>query len=145
MHHATSSTAPGFCIFNDPVIAINHLLSNNAKVAYVDIDAHHGDGVQQAYYSTGKVVTISIHESGEFLFPDTGLVEEIGERVGRGYTVNLPLAPYTGDETYLMAFREIVLSLIKSFQPDVKVTQLGIDSYHTDPLTHLRITSIGYV
>ena len=145
MHHAMASNASGFCIFNDPVIAINHLLSRKARVAYVDIDAHHGDGVQQAYYSTDKVLTISIHESGQFLFPGTGLVEEFGEGEGRGYSVNIPLAPYTGDETYLMAFREVVPPLIESFQPDVIVTQLGIDSYHTDPLTHLRVTSIGYV
>ena len=107
----------------------------------MDIDVHHGDGVQNAFYETDQVLTISIHESGRFLFPGTGSVEEAGRGPGMGYSVNLPLYPYTGDDTYLWAFREVVPPLIQAFRPDVLVTQLGVDSYYNDPLapsvTHL--------
>ena len=145
LHHAAAGNASGFCVFNDPVIAIHHLLDRGFRVAYVDVDAHHGDGVQNAFYDTSKVLTISLHESGTFLFPGTGFVQEMGRGDGEGYSVNLPLYPYTDDKTYLWAFREVVPPLIKAFKPDVLVTQLGIDSYHSDPLTHLALTSQGYI
>ena len=145
LHHAASGNASGFCVFNDPVIAINHFLSRGLKVAYVDVDAHHGDGVQNAFIDTRDVLTISIHESGTFLFPGTGFVEEMGNGNGEGYSVNVPLYPYTGDEVYLWVFREIVPPLVNAFKPDVLVTQLGVDSYHSDPLTHLGLTSIGFI
>ena len=93
--------AYGFCVFNDPVIAINDLVRRGLRVAYVDIDCHHGDGVQYAYYDTERVLTISMHESGQFLFPGTGTTQEIGAGRGRGYAVNVPLYPYTGDDVYL--------------------------------------------
>jgi acetoin utilization protein AcuC len=144
LHHAASNHASGFCIFNDPVIAIKYLLSQGQRVAYVDIDAHHGDGVQDAFFDDNRVLTISIHESGRFLFPGTGFTSETGRGVGEGFAVNLPLYPYTEDELYLWAFREAALPLIKAFNPDTLVTQLGIDSYHSDPLTHLQVTSRGY-
>ena len=144
LHHAASGNASGFCVFNDPVIAINHLLRRGFRVVYVDIDAHHGDGVQNAFYDTDKVMTISLHESGEFLFPGTGNVDETGTGAGRGCSVNLPLYPYTGDDTYIWAFREVVPSLVEAFKPDVLFTQLGIDSYCDDPLAHLLLTTEGF-
>jgi len=144
LHHAASDHASGFCTFNDPVIAINHLLKRGLKVAYVDIDAHHGDGVQAAYYETDQVLTISTHESGQYLFPGTGFVEEMGSGKGRGYSVNVPLFPYTSDDTYMWAFREVVIPLVKAFKPDVLVTQLGIDTHYKDPITHLRLTSRAF-
>ena len=107
----------------------------------MDIDAHHGDGVQDAFYDTDQVLTVSTHESGQFLFPGSGFADEIGSGRGRGYAVNLPLFPYTGDEVYTWAFEEAVLPLVRAFKPDVLVTQLGIDTHFRDPITHLRLTS----
>ena len=145
LHHAASGNASGFCVFNDAVIAIKYLVSKGLKIAYVDIDVHHGDGVQNAFYDTDAVLTISIHESGRYIFPGTGGTDEIGSDRGKGYAVNLPLAPYTDDEVYLWALKEIVPPLISKAHPDILVTQLGIDTYHSDPLGHLNITSQGYV
>ena len=136
--------ASGFCIFNDPVIAIQRLLKEGLRVAYVDIDCHHGDGVQFAFYETDQVLTISLHESGQYLFPGTGSPEETGLGPGRGYSVNVPFFPYTDDETYLWAFQQVVPPLVARFQPDVLVTQLGIDTHFRDPITHLQLTVQGY-
>lgn len=144
LHHAAAGNPSGFCVFNDPVVAIQYLLNKGLRVVYVDIDAHHGDGVQAAFYDTDKVLTISLHESGMFLFPGTGGVEEMGIGAGEGYSVNLPLYPGTDDQLYLRAFREVVPPLINAFKPDVIATQLGIDTYHTDPLTHLMLSSVGF-
>ncbi len=144
LHHAMPDHAYGFCVFNDPVIAIHRFLREGLKVAYVDIDCHHGDGVQHAFYATDRVMTISIHESGAFLFPGTGFVQETGTGVGRGYSVNVPLYPYTSDEVYLWAFRQTVPPLLDAFKPDVIVTQLGIDSHYRDPITHLALTVQGF-
>ncbi len=102
LHHAMRSRASGFCYVNDPVIGIMRLLSRGKKVAYIDIDAHHGDGVQKAFYETNQVLTISLHESGYTLFPGTGFEYEIGEGEGEGYSVNLPFPPYTDDEVYCL-------------------------------------------
>ena len=145
LHHAAVGHASGFCVFNDPALAIKYLLARGMRVAYVDIDAHHGDGVQDAFLDDDRVLTISVHESGEFLFPGTGFVKELGVGKGTGYSVNLPLYPYTDDEIYLQAFHNVVPPLLRAFAPDVMVSQLGIDSYHSDPLTHLQVTTRGYV
>ncbi|GBD10577.1 Acetoin utilization protein AcuC [bacterium HR23] len=145
LHHAMPNYASGFCIFNDVVIAIKALLKRGLRVAYIDIDAHHGDGVQFAFYDTDQVLTISLHESGEFLFPGTGFVHEIGVGKGRGYSVNVPLAPYTDDETYLWAFREVVPPLINAYHPDVLATQLGIDTHRDTPITHMGLTVQGFI
>ena len=145
LHHASAGHASGFCVFNDPALAIHFFLRRGMRVAYVDVDAHHGDGVQEAFYGDDRVLTISVHESGRYLFPGTGFVGELGEGQGHGYSVNLPLFPYTGDEVYLEAFREVVPPLIRAFAPDVLVAQMGIDSYHSDPLTHLQLTTEGFV
>ena len=144
LHHAAPTHASGFCIFNDPAIAIRYFLDRGMRVAYVDVDAHHGDGVQDIFYRDDRVLTISIHESGQYLFPGTGFVTESGAGNGAGYSVNIPLYPYTEDELYLWAFREVAPPLLRAFAPDVLVTQLGIDSYHSDPITHLNLTSRGY-
>ena len=144
LHHAMPSYAYGFCVFNDPVIGIKRLLAQGMKVAYVDIDCHHGDGVQHAFYDTDGVMTISLHESGAFLFPGTGHTQEIGAGRGRGYSVNVPLYPYTTDEVYLWAVREVAMPLLRWFRPDVLVTQLGIDSHFRDPITHLALSVQGH-
>ena len=144
LHHAMPSYAYGFCVFNDPVIGIKRLLAEGMKVAYVDIDCHHGDGVQHAFYDTDGVMTISLHESGAFLFPGTGHTQEIGAGRGRGYSVNVPLYPYTTDEVYLWAVREVAMPLLRRFRPDALVTQLGIDSHFKDPITHLALSVQGH-
>jgi acetoin utilization protein AcuC len=113
-------------------------------VAYVDIDAHHGDGVQAAFYDSDQVLTVSLHQSGRTLFPGSGFPNEIGSGAGHGYSINLPLAPYTGDEVYLWTFRQVVPPLVRRFAPDLLVTQLGIDTHYRDPLSHLMLTSHGY-
>ena len=144
-HHAASDYASGFCIFNDAVIAIQAFLQKGVeRIAYIDIDAHHGDGVQNAFYETDKVMTISIHQSGDTLFPGTGGPEEIGEEKGAGYSINLPLPPATNDETYFDAFNQLVPDLIKKYDPQVLVAQLGIDTHFNDPLSQLSLTSQGH-
>jgi acetoin utilization protein AcuC len=144
LHHALASRASGFCYINDPVIVIASLLKKGRKVAYIDIDAHHGDGVQEAFYRTDKVLTISLHESGRHLFPGTGFCEEIGEEEGQGYSVNIPMPPFSDDELFVYAFSEVVPSLIEKFSPDIVVSQLGVDSFLTDPLTHMNCTTNGF-
>ena len=144
LHHAASGHASGFCIFNDPVVAINQLRKRGLRVCYVDIDAHHGDGVQAAFYADADVLTISVHESGRWLFPGTGDTGEIGTGAGEGYSVNLPLYPYTPDDVFIDAFDEVVMPLVRAFAPDVLATQLGVDAYVHDPLTHLALTTHGY-
>jgi acetoin utilization protein AcuC len=144
LHHAMPERASGFCYINDAVLAIMALRRRDWKVAYVDIDAHHGDGVQFAFYADPRVLTISSHERGDRLFPGTGFVEEMGEGEGLGYSVNLPLQPYTDDAVYEPAFEAVVPPLLRAFEPDVVVLQLGIDSHRTDPLTHLAWTVQGF-
>jgi len=144
LHHAAPNYASGFCVFNDVVIAILSLVKKGFRVAYVDIDAHHADGVQNAFYESDSVLNISLHEWGRYLFPGTGEVREIGKGAGTGYTVNLPFFPYTDDQVYLWAFSEIVPPLVQRFKPDILVTQLGCDTHYLDPLTHFMLTTEGY-
>ena len=143
-HHAMRRYASGFGVFNDAVIAMNTMIKAGLRIAYVDIDCHHGDGVQAGYYDSDQVLTISIHESGQWLFPGTGHVQEIGENNGLGYSVNIPLAPYTQDPEWHAAFDELITPLIKMFKPDVLFTQLGIDTHFQDPLTHMSLTTQGF-
>jgi len=140
LHHAQRSKASGFCYINDPVIGLSRIIQRGKRAVYLDIDAHHGDGVQWAFYGTNQVLTISLHETGYTLFPGTGFENEIGEGPGEGYSVNVPFLPYADDETYLWAFEEIVPPLIRAFQPDLIVTQLGVDTFYNDPLTKLNLT-----
>jgi len=144
LHHAMRSRASGFCYTNDPVIGIIRLLNQGMRVAYIDLDAHHGDGVQQAFYETDQVLTISLHESGYSLFPGSGFEYEIGKGKGEGFSVNLPFPAYTDDENYLWAFDEVVPELIEYFSPDIVVTQLGVDTFENDPLAHLQLSIFGY-
>ena len=143
-HHAFPSRASGFCFINDIVIAIKEALNREVKITYLDIDAHHGDGVQKAFYSEERVQFISIHESGKHIYPYSGFAEESGEGKGEGFTVNIPLPPKTDDEVYLEVFYRIVLPLIKRFRPDVLVAELGADSMISDPLTDLMLTNNSY-
>lgn len=143
-HHAFRNRASGFCYFNDVAVVIWHLLNQGYRVAYVDIDAHHSDGVQDIFYRTNQVLTVSIHESGEYLFPWSGFERETGLGAGEGYTVNIPLLPHSDDEVFWQAFHEIVPALLECFKPDVLVTQLGVDTFRTDPLTTLSMTTNGF-
>jgi acetoin utilization protein AcuC len=145
LHHAMPARASGFCVYDDPAVAIAWLLRQGAeRIAYVDVDVHHGDGVQAIFYEEPRVLTVSIHESGEYLFPGTGFPEERGAGPAVGTAVNLPLEPLTGDEGWLEVFREVVPGRVRAFRPDVLVTQLGCDTHATDPLAHLRLTTRAY-
>jgi acetoin utilization protein AcuC len=144
LHHAMHNRASGFCYVNDPVIAIAELVSKGYRVAYIDIDVHHGDGVQAAFYDTDQVLTISLHESGHFLFPGTGFEHEIGEGRGRGYAVNLPFLPGVDDSIYQEGFSAIVPPLVRAYKPDFVFTQLGVDTFANDPLAHFNLTTAGF-
>jgi acetoin utilization protein AcuC len=145
LHHAMPGRASGFCVYNDPAVAIAWLLERGVgRVAYVDVDVHHGDGVQAIFYADPRVLTISLHQSGLTLFPGTGFVHELGEGTARGTKVNVPLPPLTGDEEWLRAFREVVPPLVEAWGPEVLLTQLGCDTHHTDPLANLRLTTAAY-
>lgn len=145
LHHAGPGKASGFCYINDAALIIADLCRRGHRVAYVDIDAHHGDGVQWAFYGTDQVLTISIHESGNTLFPGTGFVNELGEGKGEGYSVNIPLPSSADDEIFLWCFNEVIPPLVDAFQPDIVITQLGIDAHRTDPLSHIGISLGAFV
>ena len=144
LHHAGRNFASGFCVFGDGAVAIHRMLERGWRVAYIDIDAHHGDGVQAAFYNEPRVLTISFHESGRYLFPGTGFEHELGEGAGHGFSVNMPLLPYTDDHTFVWAFDQLVPPLLNRFKPDVVVAQLGVDAHWRDPLTHLALTTDGF-
>ncbi len=144
LHHAMPNRASGFCYINDAAVAIKYLANLGKRVAYIDIDAHHGDGVEYAFYDSDRVLTISLHESGQWLFPGTGLVTDTGVGDGTGFSVNMPLPPSTCDEVYLRIFNEIVPPFIEAFRPDIIVTQLGVDTFETDPITHLSLTTNSF-
>ncbi|HEV8230379.1 MAG TPA: acetoin utilization protein AcuC, partial [Candidatus Limnocylindria bacterium] len=141
LHHAMRRNASGFCIYNDPAIVCGLLADRGLRVAYVDIDAHHGDGVQAAFYDTDQVLTISLHETGRSLFPGTGFAHERGRGRGAGYSINVALPPYTDGAAYARAFDEVVPPLLERYRADVLVTQQGIDSHFDDPLTHLMVST----
>jgi acetoin utilization protein AcuC len=145
LHHAMPSRASGFCVYDDPAIAIAWLLREGVyPIAYVDVDVHHGDGPQAIFYEDPRVLTISLHESGEYLFPGSGFVTERGDGPGEGTKVNVPLHPGTTGQAWLAAFDAVVPPLLRAFRPKVLVTQLGADSHVTDPLAHLRLTTDVY-
>jgi len=140
-HHAGKRHAEGFCYINDVAVIITYLLHRGMRVAYVDLDAHHGNGVQDAFYENDRVLTISLHETGETLYPWGGHRTETGEGPGQGYNVNIPLPPATDDEIYMAAFREIVPPLVEAFRPDLIISVAGADVLAVDPLTHLSLTN----
>ncbi|MFW9770967.1 MAG: acetoin utilization protein AcuC [Candidatus Thorarchaeota archaeon] len=146
MHHAIKDRASGFCIFNDIAVAIAHLktLKKEIKVAYLDIDCHHGDGVQWLFYDDPNVLKISFHESGRFLFPGTGNIDEIGEGLGKGYSINFPLLPGTNNKMFLKLFRYSVPRLLEAYNPDILFTQLGVDTHFNDPLTQMGLSISVY-
>jgi GNAT superfamily N-acetyltransferase len=144
LHHAWPERASGFCIYNDIAVAIAHVLrASEAKILYIDFDAHHGDGVQRAFYDDPRVMTVSFHETGRYLFPGTGDVLELGKGLGRGYSVNVPLEPFTEDDSYIEVMNALLPPLVVSFAPDVIVSVHGCDTHAWDPLTHLDLTMRG--
>jgi acetoin utilization protein AcuC len=146
LHHAMPARASGFCVYDDPAVAIAWLLENGAeRVAYVDVDVHHGDGPQAIFWAEPRVLTVSIHQYAPwFFFPGTGGADERGGGDAEGTKVNVPLTPETGDAGWLEAFREVVPPAVRAFRPDVLVTQLGCDTHHSDPLAQLRLTTSTY-
>ena len=141
LHHAMRDRASGFCIYDDPALAIARARRDGRRVLYIDLDVHHGDGVQALHLHDPGVLTVSIHESGGYLFPGTGAAGELGEGSAAGTVVNAPLEPYTGETAWLSAVRTLVPQLAAAFGPDVIVSQHGADSHALDPLAHLRVTT----
>ncbi len=140
MHHAKPGAASGFCIYNDSAVAIKRLLAEGAeRVAYVDLDAHHGDGVEAVFWDDPRVLTVSVHQNGATLFPGTGSPMDVGEGAAAGTAVNLALPPRTDSARWLRAIDAIVPAVISAFRPDVLVTQHGCDSHSEDPLSDLRV------
>jgi acetoin utilization protein AcuC len=145
LHHAMPSHAAGFCVYNDCAVAIARMVDAGIeRVAYIDTDVHHGDGVQAAFYDDPRVLTISIHQDPRTLWPGTGYPRELGVGAAEGSAVNLPLLPGTGDGMWLRAFNAVVPSLLAAFEPTVLVTQCGVDSHRTDPLADLGLTVDGH-
>ncbi|HUF49375.1 MAG TPA: acetoin utilization protein AcuC [Longimicrobiales bacterium] len=145
LHHARHAEASGFCVYNDLAVAIRWLQKEHAaRVLYIDVDAHHGDGVQWIFYEDPDVLTLSFHESGAFLYPGTGFIDEQGAGDGYGYAVNVPFDPHTDDASFLAAVRRLVPDIARAFRPDVIVLQAGCDAHSWDPLTHLRCTTSLY-
>ncbi|SEI06443.1 acetoin utilization protein AcuC [Halobacillus karajensis] len=141
LHHGFERKASGFCIYNDCAVGIKYLRQKyNCKVLYVDTDAHHGDGVQWAFYDDPNVCTFSIHETGRYLFPGTGHVNERGLKEGYGYSFNLPIDAFTEDDSFLHVYEDAFSEIVEFFQPDVIITQNGADAHYLDPLTHLCST-----
>ncbi|MHC4883374.1 MAG: arginase family protein, partial [Planctomycetota bacterium] len=144
-HHAFDSMAGGFCYVNDVVLGCMEMADAGKRVCFVDIDVHHCDGVQSAFYERSDVMTISLHQDGRTLFPGCGFVDEIGDGEGEGYSVNLPMPPGTYDEIYLKAFREVAIPLIRAYKPDVLVLEVGADTLQGDPLAGLSLTNNVFV
>jgi len=141
MHHAMPALASGFCVYNDVGVAIQALLDAGAqKIAYVDVDVHHGDGVQEMFWNDPRVLTISLHESGRVLFPGTGFADDVGGPAAEGQAVNVALPPGTADSAWLRAFDATVPALLRAFGPEMLVTQHGCDSHTLDPLAHLALS-----
>ncbi len=141
LHHAMPGSAAGFCIYNDIAVGIAWLLDHGAeRVAYVDVDVHHGDGVERVFWDDPRVLTISLHESGRALFPGTGFSGDIGGPNAEGTAVNIALPPGTGDSAWLRALHSTALPLVRAFKPDVLVTQHGCDTHAQDPLAHLALS-----
>ncbi|MDC3415786.1 acetoin utilization protein AcuC [Aquibacillus salsiterrae] len=145
LHHGFRNKASGFCVYNDGAIAIKYIREKyDLKVLYVDTDAHHGDGVQWAFYDDPNVCTLSIHETGRYLFPGTGSVTERGLKNGYGYSFNFPLDAFTEDESFLEVYESSIKEVTAYFKPDVIITQNGADAHYYDPLTHLCSTMTIY-
>jgi acetoin utilization protein AcuC len=146
LHHAHPDRASGFCIFNDPAISIAHLKKKYGleRILYLDVDAHHGDGVMYGFYSDPGVLDIDLHEDGRHLFPGTGSTHEVGEGKAVGLKINVPLSPFADDETYLELFKKIVPPVVSKYRPQMLLLQCGADSHANDLLAHLQITTRTY-
>lgn len=145
LHHGFRGKASGFCIYNDGSVAINYLKKKyGARVLYIDTDAHHGDGVQWSFYDDPDVCTVSIHETGRYLFPGTGNINERGSGQGYGTTFNFPIDAFTEDESFIEIYRTAMKEIVEFFKPDVIVSQNGADAHYLDPLTHLYGTMAIY-
>ncbi|MEM0271658.1 MAG: acetoin utilization protein AcuC [Thermoprotei archaeon] len=146
LHHAQPNRASGFCVFNDVGVAVHTLRAMGySRIAYLDIDAHHGDGVMYPFYSDPNLLIIDFHEDGRYLFPGTGFIDEMGEGEGVGKKVNIVLPPHAGDSDYFYAYSRIVPGLVKGFKPEVILLQAGVDAHCGDPLTHLELSDSGYL
>jgi acetoin utilization protein AcuC len=141
LHHAMPDRASGFCIYDDPALAIARARRDGLRVLYVDLDVHHGDGVQAIHWADPGVLTVSFHETGRYLFPGTGEIDELGERTAAGTAINVPFEPGTGDGPWLEAVRTLLPEVAAAFGPDLVVSQHGADSHAWDPLAHLRVTT----
>ena len=145
LHHAMANRASGMCIYNDAAVAIAALLERGAeRIAYIDVDAHHGNGVQWIFYEDPRVLTCSVHESGRYLYPGTGGLAERGVGAGEGTALNVPLPPYAADTSYMRAFDEVVAPAVRRFRPEVVVTMTGVDPHHTDPMAHLQVSTAAF-
>ena len=146
LHHARRAEASGFCIYNDPAVAIARILELEPswRVMYLDVDVHHGDGVQWIFYDDPRVLTVSLHQSGRYLYPGTGFEDEIGTGAAQGTSANVPLMPLTGSDDYLWALERVLTELGRAFRPHVLVTQLGADTHYGDPLANLGLTLSAY-
>jgi acetoin utilization protein AcuC len=146
LHHAHRDRASGFCVYNDPAVAIARATRDRPglRVAYLDIDAHHGDGVEEAFENRPDVLTVSLHETGLYLYPGTGFAVDIGTGEGAGFAVNVPMPPGADDGCYDLAFEQVVEPVLKAFAPDVLVAQLGADGHRDDPLTQLGLSVAGH-
>lgn len=145
LHHGFRGKASGFCIYNDSAVAIQYLQKKyHARVLYVDTDAHHGDGVQWSFYDNPNVCTLSIHETGRYLFPGTGSIDERGHGAGYGYSFNIPIDAFTEDDSFLFVYKNAIREVAEFFKPDVILTQNGADAHYYDPLTHLATTMKTY-
>ena len=146
LHHAHPERASGFCIFNDPAISISYLKKkyHAKRLVYLDIDAHHGDGVMYGFYNDSSLLNIDFHESGKFLFPGTGFPDETGGSEAKGLKLNVPLLPGTGDEAYDRAFHKLVPAIVRKFRPEIILVQCGADGHADDRLAHLRLTTNTY-
>ncbi|GAB3126320.1 acetoin utilization protein AcuC [Tsukamurella serpentis] len=144
MHHAMRTHASGFCVYNDVGIAISWLLDNGYdRVAYIDIDAHHGDGVQAQFWNDPRVLTVSLHEDPRHLWPHTGYPSELGGPEARGTAINVPVPAFCSDALWLRAFHAVVPSIVREFRPQIIISQCGCDSHAADPLTDLSLTVDG--
>ena len=146
LHHAHENRASGFCVFNDPAVAIAYLKKKHhlERIMYFDMDAHHGDGVMYGFYADSGVLDVDLHEDGRYLFPGTGFTFETGEKGAEGLKINIPVLPGTGDDPYLTGFREIVPPLVRAYKPEFIIVQCGADSHADDMLAHLRLTTRTY-
>ncbi len=141
MHHARPERAEGFCYLNDIAIALRELERRGLKTLYFDLDAHHCDAVQDAFYISSRVLVVSFHQYGEGTYPGTGALQETGEADGEGYNLNLPLDRYTEDEALWWAYQELIPPLLEAFEPDILFTQWGVDGHKDDPLTALFLST----